>query len=45
MMRIWRWRLLLLPVLLFLIYAYGWESDAGGLSPVGPDVSGVPRGV
>jgi hypothetical protein len=24
--RIWLWRLLLLPVLLFLIYAYGWES-------------------
>ncbi len=26
MTRTWRWRLLLLPVLLFLIYTYGWES-------------------
>ncbi|MBP2684305.1 MAG: hypothetical protein H6Q79_2344 [Deltaproteobacteria bacterium] len=26
MTRIWLWRLLLLPVLLFLIYAFGWEA-------------------
>ena len=26
MPRIWVWSLLLLPVLRFLIYAYGWES-------------------
>lgn len=27
MTRIFPWRFLLLPVLLFLIYAYGWESE------------------